>query len=133
MENAILRDAFAPVLEAGAYDVMMPDVKYAGGPDEMMRIAETFAEAGIRFSPHNPSGPICHAQSLQICAALPDEAVLETQYDETPLFDELVSAGLPVISGGSAELATTQQGIAVDLAEDVLNRLTAKVLWQAGS
>lgn len=133
MENAILRDAFAPVLEAGAYDVMMPDVKYAGGPDEMMRIAETFAEAGITFSPHNPSGPICHAQSLQICAALPDEAVLETQYDETPLFDELVSAGLPVISGGRAELATTQQGIAVDLAQDVLNRLTAKVLWQAGS
>ncbi|MGY9054096.1 MAG: mandelate racemase/muconate lactonizing enzyme family protein [Alphaproteobacteria bacterium] len=97
LEMAVLRQGFRPFLEAGAYDVMMPDVKYVGGPDEMMRVAEEFARYGATFSPHNPSGPICHAHSLQICAAVPDLAVLGLQYDETARFDELVAHGLPLI------------------------------------
>ena len=133
MEMGVLREAFRPYLKAGAYDVMMPDVKYAGGSDEMMRIAEEFAEAGVTFSPHNPSGPICHAHSLQLCAALPDEAVLETQYDETPLFDELVGQALPQANGGIVTLDSSLAGIGVSLANPVLEALQAKVLWQAGA
>lgn len=133
MEMGVLREAFRPYLKAGAYDVMMPDVKYAGGSDEMMRIAEEFAEAGVTFSPHNPSGPICHAHSLQLCAALPDEAVLETQFDETPLFDELVGQALPQAVGGIVTLDGDLPGAGVSLANPVLEALQAKVLWQAGA
>ncbi|WP_332695219.1 enolase C-terminal domain-like protein, partial [Bosea sp. (in: a-proteobacteria)] len=36
---------------ADAYDVMMPDMKYVGGVDEMLRTAEQLAERGIAVSP----------------------------------------------------------------------------------
>jgi galactonate dehydratase len=133
MENAILRRGFQPFLEARAFDVMMPDVKYAGGPDEMMRIAEEFAAAGVTFSPHNPSGPICHGHSLQICAAVPDLAVLETQYDETPLFDELVGSGLPPAEDGIVHLSDSAAGIGVSLYQGVLDALETRILWQAAA
>ena len=132
LENAVLRRGFAPFLEARAYDVMMPDVKYAGGPDEMMRIAELFASAGVVFSPHNPSGPICHAHSLHICAALPDLAVLETQFDETPRFDTLVGNELPASEEGVTTIRDSGTGIGVTLDQAALDGLDTRVLWRSG-
>ncbi len=101
LEMEIRREGFRPFLEAGAYDVMMPDAKYAGGPAEMLRIAEEFGRFGVEFSPHNPSGPICHAQSLHIALAAPTLDALELQFDETPLFDALVGKALPEAKGGA--------------------------------
>ena len=84
-------EGFRPFLDAGAYDVVMPDVKYAGGLAEFLRIAELAAAHGVACSPHNPSGPICHAQSLHATAALPGAPMLEHQFDESPLFAALVA------------------------------------------
>ena len=69
MEQGIRFAAFQPFCEAGAYDVMMPDVKYVGGLREMLQTADQFARHGVRFSPRNPTGPTCHAASLQLSAA----------------------------------------------------------------
>src|SRR5262249_21988300 len=87
--------AFAAFLDAGAYDVVMPDVEYVGTLDAMLRIAARAARAGAACAPHNPSGPISHAASLHVSAAMPDLLTLETQFDETPHFDALVAGGLP--------------------------------------
>ncbi len=89
-EQGIGTAGFEPFLRAGAYDVMMPDAKYVGGLAEMLRLAETMRRAGVAFSPHNPSGPVCHAVSLHLCGVAAGLHSLEVQYDETPLFDELV-------------------------------------------
>ena len=94
-EEMSMLQGFRSFLDAGAYDVMMPDVKYAGGMREMLEVAEALQRYGVQFSPHNPSGPICHAASLQICAVSPELERLEMQYAETPLFDALVSATIP--------------------------------------
>lgn len=101
LELAIGLQGFEPFLQAGAYDAMMPDAKYVGGLKEMQRVAERFAEAGVAFSPHNPTGPICHAASLQICAAVPTADRLEVQFDETPNFDALVGGRSPAAQGGA--------------------------------
>ncbi len=101
-EQAIGLDGFLPFLDAGAYDTMMPDVKYVGGLAEVQRVADAFAAAGVDFSPHNPSGPICHAASLHVSAATAGFSRLELQFDESPLFDALVGGGLPRIAGGAA-------------------------------
>lgn len=118
LETRIRAEGFQPYLDAGAYDVMMPDVKYAGGPDEMLRLAALFARHGVAFSPHNPTGPICHAQSLHICAALADSDLLEHQFDETPLFDALVGHALPLPCRGVAAPDWTRPGLGIDLAGD---------------
>lgn len=114
-EEGVRVASFEPYLEAGAYDVLMPDVKYIGGLQEMLRAAERFAAYGVAFSPHNPSGPISHAASLHVCAAAASVDRLEIQFDETPLFDALVGGGLPGRVNGASLLPEARKGLGVAL------------------
>lgn len=104
LEMCVRAEGFRPWIEAGAYDVMMPDVKYAGGPDEMLRIADEMAAGGVTFSPHNPSGPVSHLHSLHLCAACPGADLLEHQFDETPLFARLITPAAPESRNGAQPL-----------------------------
>ena len=97
---------------------MMPDVKYAGGPDEMLRLASLFEQYRIKFSPHNPTGPMCHAHSLHICAVLDSCDLLEHQFDETPLFKQVIECGIPETEGGVASLDWSRPGLGVELSAD---------------
>ena len=94
-------EGFRPFIDAGAYDVIMPDVKYAGGLVEMLRIAESAAASGVQCSPHNPSGPIAHAHSVHLSALLASFPFLEFQYAESPLFFQIVTGTLPDPRAGS--------------------------------
>ncbi|WP_226781209.1 enolase C-terminal domain-like protein [Oceaniglobus trochenteri] len=90
-------EAFAPFIALN--DVIMPDVKYCGGPAEMLRIADAAAEHGTRIAPHNPSGPVSAAHSVHL-AAHPAIDLLELQHGETPLFDGILSRGHVRPEGG---------------------------------
>ena len=121
-ESETLIAGFQPFLDAGAYDVMMPDVQYAGGPAEMMRIAAVLEERGVEFSPHNPKGPIAHAHALHISAAANDFHMLEVQFDETPLFDQLVAGTSPTATD-SAFPVLNAPGLGVSLDRAVVSGL----------
>ncbi len=105
---------FMPFIDGEAYDVIMPDVKYAGGVRETLRIAEALDAKGIGCSIHNPSGPVAHLMSVHASAAIGGNERLETQYDEAPLFGEL-TVPAPVLEDGAAVLAAAP-GIGVTLA-----------------
>ena len=95
---------FRPFLGAGIYDVIMPDVKYAGGLRELLRIGEEAARHNVACSPHNPSGPIAHSHSLHLSAHLPFFPFLEFQYGESPLFFDFVTGTLPDPNSGRSDL-----------------------------
>lgn len=118
------REGFAPFLAGGAYDVLMPDVKYVGGLAEMMRLAEDMRAAGVAFSPHNPTGPICHVASAHVAAAVGAMDLLEMQFDETPLFESLQAAPLAAPRGGCLALPRGA-GLGVELNQAVLGGLAA--------
>lgn len=99
-ETQVGTAGFQPLFDAGLYDVVMPDVKYCGGPWEMLRIAERAFEAGVQFSPHNPTGPIASLHSLNVAAVAPECDMIELQFDESPLFEELIGRRHPVLEGG---------------------------------
>lgn len=109
---------FAPVIAAGAYDVLMPDIKYCGGHEEMRRIAALAQVHGIEIAPHNPTGPICHAHAVQACATIPNLGRLEVQFGETPLFFGIAAGAVPAISGGAAPVPGLP-GLGSALAEGV--------------
>jgi galactonate dehydratase len=114
-EKVFSMEGLTPFIEAQAYDVIMPDVKYVGGLRVMMRMAEAQRAAGISFSPHNPTGPIAHAASLEVCSAAGEADLLEHQFDESPLFESLVSNALPKARQGVVELAEGRLGLGATL------------------
>ncbi|HEY3178775.1 MAG TPA: mandelate racemase/muconate lactonizing enzyme family protein [Casimicrobiaceae bacterium] len=115
-ETLIGFDAFQSFLDADVYDVIMPDVKYTGGLVETLRIGEAASARGTLCSPHNPSGPIAHAHSVHVSALLPSFPFLEFQYEESPLFFDLLHGELPDPRGGTSALPTSHGlGVGVNL------------------
>lgn len=108
---------FAPLVEGGLFDVVMPDVKYVGGVAEALRVDALCARHGIGFSPHNPTGPICHAASVHVSTCAAAFEILEVQVGESALFDALVGGGGPRFVDGAFEPSSAPGlGVAVDLA-----------------
>lgn len=118
-ERQIGLGGFMPFVDDGLLDVVMPDVKYAGGYGEMLRIAARCAQRGVHFAPHNPTGPVCNVASMQICAVAPAFLVLEHQLAESPLFYDLAGGYRPKLVNGCFELPELP-GIGVELDEAVL-------------
>lgn len=66
-----------PFLEAGAVDILQPDICHVGGISEMRRIA-TMAEAyDVALAPHCPLGPIALAACVQVDAVSGNFAIQE--------------------------------------------------------
>ncbi len=114
-ESLVGLGAYARVIEAGCYDVLMPDVKHAGGLVEIQRIAALAQTAGIEVAPHNPTGPVCHAHSVHLCATLPNFLWLEVQFGETEAFFTLVEGASLRFRDGVASLPQ-RPGLGVRLA-----------------
>lgn len=132
LELAIGLDGFMPYVTAGAYDVVMPDVKYFGGLQAMQRAADVFDRYDVQVSPHNPTGPVCHAASLQVAAAMGPLDMLELQFDESPLFGALVNGAFTEQSSNLSALPL-QPGLGVHLNAVQLQQLAAQPLshWRA--
>jgi galactonate dehydratase len=81
---------FAPLCEQRAVDVVMPDVKHCGGLTEARRIAAVADLYGVAVAPHNPSGPVATAASVQLCAAMSNFDILEHQWGEVPWRGDLL-------------------------------------------
>jgi len=110
--------AFAPFLDAGAYDAIMPDVKYAGGLAEMLRIGDEARRRGVLCSPHNPTGPIAHLASVHVAAILDSCPFLEFQYGESAHFLDLCDRAIPDPNGGASALpGGAGLGAGLDLAK----------------
>lgn len=119
LEKLTHPDAFLPWLESGAYDVVMPDVKYTGGISGVLKVAQHAEEHGIACAPHNPTGPICHAASLAACAMSSSIEVLEHQVDETPIFWEMVAGDMPRPLNGISRVPA-MPGLGVVIKEEYL-------------
>ncbi len=124
LEKKILKDGFIKFLKSGVYDVMMPDIKYAGGPDEMLEIEKLFYKFNVEFSPHNPSGPISHAHTLQVCSCTLIPSLMEHQYNETKYFYDLLEKPNPSITLGKSRTPNHIKGLGVCISEAKLTKLT---------
>jgi galactonate dehydratase len=83
-------DGFAPLCRDRAVDVIMPDVKHCGGLLELTRIAAVADAEGVTVAPHNPSGPISTAASVQVGAVLGNFRLLELQWGEVDWRSDLL-------------------------------------------
>jgi galactonate dehydratase len=82
---------FAPLSRNRAVHVIMPDVKHCGGLLELIRIATVAEHDDVTVAPHNPSGPVSTAASIQVCAVLRNFRLLEFQWGEVDWRHDLVT------------------------------------------
>lgn len=63
-------------------DYIQPDISHAGGIMELKKIAAEAECRYIPFAPHNPSGPVANAATLQLAASCPNFCILEIMYSD---------------------------------------------------
>lgn len=93
------RQSFLPWLQAGAFDIVQPDVTKVGGISEERRIAWMAQEHGIRFVPHGWNTAIGLAADLQLAAAFADTDLVE-YCTGSPYIDAIVAGGWNLDSDG---------------------------------
>jgi L-alanine-DL-glutamate epimerase-like enolase superfamily enzyme len=93
------RQAFQPWLEAGAFDIVQPDVTKVGGISEERRIGWMAQEHGVRFIPHGWNTAIGLAADLQLASAFPGTDHVE-YLTGSPYIDEIVAGGWTLDADG---------------------------------
>ena len=81
-EDIYLKESFRPLIEQGGVSVIHPDILTCGGALELKKIAAQAEAMYIPFAPHNPSGPVANAATLQLAACCPNFCILEIMYSD---------------------------------------------------
>ncbi len=81
-ERLYTRWDYRPMFDKMAADYIQPDISHAGGIMELKKIAAEAESRYIPFAPHNPSGPVANAATLQLAATCPNFCILEIMYDD---------------------------------------------------
>ena len=76
-ERLFSRWEFKPFFEAGAVDIIQPDLSHAGGILEVRKIAAMAEAYDVALAPHCPLGPLALGACLQIAACTPNHAIQE--------------------------------------------------------
>lgn len=82
-----------------AADYIQPDVSHAGGIAELKKIAAAAEANYIPFAPHNPSGPIANAATLQLAACCPGFSILEIMYSDVDYRKKITNENLVYENG----------------------------------
>jgi len=116
------RQSFQPWLEAGAFDVVQPDVTKCGGISEERRIAWMAQEHGVRFIPHGWNTAVGLAADLQLASAFPDTDLVE-YLTGSPYVDDIAAGGWHLDANGMLPIPDAP-GLGLDLNHDALLRYT---------
>ena len=81
-ERLYTRWDYKNMFDKMAADYIQPDVSHAGGIMELKKIAAEAECRYIPFAPHNPSGPVANAATLQLAACCPNFVILEIMYSD---------------------------------------------------
>ncbi len=89
VHHAVKDKADLIIFELKAADFIQPDVSHAGGIMELKKIAAMAEAYHIPICPHNPSGPVANAATLQLAASIPNFYLLETMNSDVPWRSEI--------------------------------------------
>ena len=90
---------FDRLLKHGKVDYLLPDVKHVGGLLGLKKIATLAETTNVKITPHNPSGPVATAASVQCMATIPNFGILEYAWGEVDWRSSLVDPPETIIDG----------------------------------
>lgn len=98
-ERLYSRWDYRKLFDLRAADYIQPDVSHAGGIMELKKIAAEAESRYIPFAPHNPSGPVANAATLQLAATCPNFCILEIMYSDVEWRKDVVNEQLEYKDG----------------------------------
>ena len=116
------RQSFQPWLEAGAFDIVQPDVTKVGGISEERKIAGMAREHGARFIPHGWNTALGLAADLHLASAFPDTDLVE-YLTGSPFIDEIVGEHWKLDADGMLAIPS-KPGLGVELDMDAVEKYT---------
>jgi D-galactarolactone cycloisomerase len=110
------RQSFVPWLQAGAFDIVQPDVTKVGGISEERRIGWMAQENGVRFIPHGWNTTVGLAADLQLASAFHDTHLVE-YLTGSPFIDDVCAGGWKLDENGMLPIPSKPGlGIQINLA-----------------
>lgn len=116
------RQNFRPWLQAGALDIVQPDVTKVGGISESRRIAWMAQEYGVRFIPHGWNTAVGLAVDLQLASAFYDTDMVE-YITGAPYVDELALGGWQLDAEGMLTIPE-KPGLGMELNPEAVEKYT---------
>jgi galactonate dehydratase len=119
-ERLYNRWEFRTLFELKAADFIQPDVSHAGGIMELKKIAAIAEAHHIPFCPHNPSGPVANAATLQLAACIPNFYLLETMSNDVPWRGEISNEEV-IFEDGEMGIGD-KPGLGIDFDEQAMKK-----------
>ena len=116
-ERLYTRWDYKRMFDLMAADYIQPDVSHAGGISELKKIAAEAECRYIAFAPHNPSGPVANAATLQLAACCQNFSILEIMYSDVDYRKNVTNEALEYEDGYIKIPDKPGLGIEIDEAE----------------
>ncbi len=113
-------ERFMELIYKRAVDILQPDVGHVGGMLEAQKIAAMAHARFLPVAPHNPTGPVMNAMTLQLAATIPNFCILETIAVDVPWRREIVRESLEF--SNSEIRIPNQPGLGLELNEEACRR-----------
>jgi D-galactarolactone cycloisomerase len=116
------RQAFQPWLQAGAFDIVQPDVTKVGGISEERKIGWMAEENGVKFIPHGWNTALGLAADLHLASAFAHTDFVE-YLTGSPYIDEIVATPWQLDADGMLAIPTGP-GLGIELDPDAVKKYT---------
>ena len=114
-ERLIGAHAFHRLFEGRCCDVCQLDLTHVGGFSEARRVAALADVHRIALAPHNPTGPVSTAASIEFGFSQPEYIICEAVHGDVPWRDDVVSEGFAVERQGRVVRPGSRPGLGVEI------------------
>jgi L-alanine-DL-glutamate epimerase-like enolase superfamily enzyme len=123
-EDIYLLNGFKPLIDAGAVDIVHPDLATAGGILETKRIGDYAEEKGVAMAMHFAGTPVSFMANVHCAAATQNFLALEHHSLDNAWWETLVKTtdGRKLFEKGYANVPLTAPGLGIELVEETIKQ-----------
>ena len=119
-ERLYNRYEYRQFFDLSCSDYIQPDISHAGGLMELRFLGAEAEARHIGFCPHNPSGPVANAATLQLAACVPNFVKLEMMMTDVPYRADICDEQLTVKNG--CVIIPERPGLGIELNEKEMEK-----------
>lgn len=119
-ERLYNRYEYRQFFDLSCSDYIQPDISHAGGLMELRFLGAEAEARHIGFCPHNPSGPVANAATLQLAACVPNFVKLEMMMTDVPYRADICDEQLTVKNG--CVVIPERPGLGIELNEKEMEK-----------